>query len=89
MDVCVRHFQSQHGHAHLLAGNSLLYGLGDTLGEYVQCCKFVVGEIEYVVDLMLGNHQHVALGHGVDVEKGIVALVLGHTIRGYLAGGYA
>ncbi len=45
-------------------------------------------EIEDVVDLLARNHENVARGHGVDIEKGVMLLIGGHLVGWDFAGCY-
>ncbi len=89
MYVCVRHFEAEDDFGYALAGYGLALRLGDTFGKEGQGCIFIVGEVEDIVYFVLGYDQHVALGERVYVEEGIVVLVLGNAVRGYLACDYA
>ena len=55
MDVGVVHFESEHGHAHLFARKGRFDGCGHPLGKERHGSKFLVGEVENIVDLMLGH----------------------------------
>ena len=89
VDVGVRNFESQYGHAHFAAGNGAAHGACHACGEDVERGEFLVVEVEDVVDFAAGNDEGVALGHGVDVEKGVEALVLGALVGGNFALGDA
>lgn len=67
VDMRVRHFQSQHGHPHLGAGADLLDALGHAASKALQLGVEPLVQVKQVIDLFLGNAEHMALDHGVDV----------------------
>ena len=85
--MAVVYIQSYHGDTHLLAGDSLLNGLGHPLGEKHQRGKLLIAQVENIVGLLARNYQHMARMHRVDVEEGEMILILGHFIRGNLPRG--
>ena len=84
MDVCVRHFQSEHHLCHLLTGEGALDGFGHALGKDLEGSQLVVVHIKDVVNLTTGNDQRVALAYGVDVEECVELLVLCALVAGNL-----
>lgn len=69
VDVSVRYFKSDDALAHFSAGHSLADGLGYTLRKELHGCKLVIFEVEYVVDLALGNDEDMTRSYGVDVKE--------------------
>ena len=80
MDMGMRYFQADDGHADALAGHSLLDSLGYFLGEDHHGADFVVVEVEDVVILVLGHDQSMAFHHGIDVQESEETLVLSNLI---------
>ena len=81
----VGHLQTEHGLAHLDAGQHLLDGYGHVLGKHLHVGQFLVREVEDVVDLALGDNQRVAFGQGINVEEGVEVLVFGTLVAGNLS----
>ena len=86
VDVGVRHLESEDGDADLDAAEGAAHSRGNALGKQLERQVILVAEIKEVVDLLLGDYQHVTLGNGVDVEESIVVLVFGDLVRGDFAG---
>lgn len=85
VDVGMGYFQTYHTLSDLAAGHSLADGLGYTLRKELHGCKLLVLEIEYVVDLALGNHEYMARSYRIDVKKREEAVIFSYLIRGYFA----
>ncbi len=83
--MCVRHFETEHGHAHFFAGYGLFYGFGHTFGEQGHCRQFVIVQVEYIVFFMLGHYQCVAPVDRVYVKKGEETVVFCYFVAGYLS----
>ena len=86
LNVSVVHFESEHGHAYLSAGESCAQRFCHLFGEDYHVGEVVVVEVEEVVHLLLGHNQRVALCQRVDVEKGVELVVLGTVVGGDFAG---
>ena len=90
MDVHMGHIDAHHSLADLDAGTDFLEPFGNALGEEVQFGKGGVVEVKDVVDLFLGDAEHMAADDGVDVEEsqavlGFKDLVAGNLTCDYLA----
>lgn len=89
VDVGVRHFEPDGCGSDAFARHGTAKGFGYAFSENFEGGKFVVVEVKQIIDLTFWNYQYVAGGDGVDVEKGVVFVVLGNSIRWYFAGSYA
>lgn len=86
VDMGVRHVQADYRYTHFGAGNCLFECFCDLLGEEQQGGIFVVGQVEEIVDLLLGDYQNMARVNRVDIEESEVLVVLGHLVRRDFAG---
>ena len=86
--MCMRHIDAYNSLSHLDAGAHLLQTPRHATAEEVKLREQFVVEVEDVVDLLLGNTEHMAADDRVDVEKSETMLGLGHTVAGYLARHY-
>ena len=82
VDVRVRHFQSDDGHADARAGHGLFDGLGYPLGEEHEAAQGVIVQVEDVVVFHFGHHERVPFGQGVDVEECVIAFVFRYLVGG-------
>ena len=90
MDVGVGHFHAQDGDPDPLAGNRRLERDGDLAGESPEAGVGLLVQVEDVIVLhLLGNHEGMPLGKGVDVEEGIEVFALGDLPGRDFAGGDA
>ena len=71
------------------AGTYLFEAFGHLAAETVQGDKQVVVEVEYVVNLFLGDAQDVSFDHWIDIEKCQTFVGFGDFVAGYLACHYA
>ena len=84
----VGHFEAEHGHAHLAAGEGGLDGLCHALGEDRHAGYFGVVKVEVVVYLAARYYECVALCQRIDVEEGVELVILGALVARYFAGCY-
>lgn len=82
MDVGVRNFEAQHNDRYPFAGYFLLYFAGDPFGEDDHTFQRPVVEIKNIIGFLFGYDQRMTLGQRVDVEEGIITVVLGYLVAG-------
>ena len=83
VDVGVVHIEAHNGLAHLDAGDRLLETAGHPAREKVQLGEEVVGEVEDIIDFLLGDAKHMTRDDGVDIEKSETTVGLGYTVARY------
>lgn len=86
MDVRMGYFEPQNDHRYPFARYFAADFCGDLLGEEHHARQRLVVEIEQVIDLLFRYDQRVPLGERIDVEKCVVAFVLGDFVGRDLAG---
>ena len=80
MDVGMRHFETDNGHADALARDGFLYGLGHMLGKHHHLTEFLIFDIEDVIGLVFGNDERMTFRQRIDVEKCKKTVVFGNFI---------
>ena len=78
--MCVWHVDAHHSLADLDARAHLLEALGNALCEEVQLAEELIVEVEDVVDLFLGDAEHMTAHYGVDIEESQAVVGLGDTV---------
>ena len=84
VDVGVGYFQSQHGYAYLDAGAHLFEAFGHAVCEVLEFAVEVLIEVEYVVNLFLGDAEHMPFHHWVDIKESETVVGFGNFVAGDL-----
>ena len=79
------YLEAKYGLTYLDAGVCGFDGACNLLGKYLHFAYLFVCKVEEVINLVLGDHQCVSLGQGVDVEECIELVVLCNLVAGYFA----
>ena len=85
MNMRMRHIDTHHSDTHFDAGTDFLQTLGHHAAESVQCDKKIIVQIEDIVYLLLGDTEHMALHHRVDIQKRQTLVGLSNFVAGDLA----
>lgn len=80
MDMGMRYFKTDNGHANALAGDGFLDGLGNVLCEHHHLSKFIIIDIKDIVGFVFGDHEGVTFRQGVDIEECKKLVVFGNFI---------
>ena len=89
VDVGVGHFEAEHRHSYLAAGEGGFDGTGHALGEEGHLGQFLVVDVKDIVSLFFRYHQGVAPVDGVDVEEREELVVFGYLVSGNFDVDYA
>ena len=85
VDMGVRNFEAQYHDGYPFAVDFFLYFPCDSFGEDDHSLECPIVEVENIVGLLFRYDQRVAFGQRIDVEKGVITVVLGYFIAGDFA----
>nr|DAI25224.1 MAG TPA: hypothetical protein [Microviridae sp.] len=84
MDVRMGNFEAQDDYSDLFAGEFATDFGGHLLGEHHHAAERLIVEIEQIVYLLLRNDERMSFSQRINVQKGVIAVIFGHFVRGDL-----